>query len=255
MSKNSFISSLIVVTIFLLSTTYLSAPVTPSWSYIGETGSDHWGRLDHAFSKCAEGMRQSPINIRLSQVNRIQSIEDMKVNYLPTVFTISNNGHTIQANPSTNNNSIIVEGKEYTLQQLHFHKPSEHQINGMTFAMEGHLVHQTREGDIAVVGFFIKAGKENKELAKMWAKLPKLKTKEDIMLDKPMDLVHLLPKVKKYFLYDGSLTTPPCTERVNWVIFEAPIELSKVQIEAFRWIFPDNHRPVQPLNKRQVVSN
>jgi len=277
MNKHSFLTGLLLITIFLSMDAYLSVPAItvieekeievktepnkededpkPSWSYEGETGPDKWGSLDPAFSTCADGKEQSPINIEDSKVNLGETLGDIKFNYHPTSFTVANTGQTIQANDVTGRNSIIVEGKEYKLLQMHFHYPSEHQINGETFAMEGHLVHKNNEGNLAVLGFFIITGKENKELAEIWSKLPKQVTKKDIKLNKPVDLVHLLPKNKKYFLYDGSLTTPPCTEGVKWVVLEQPIELSKDQITAFSAIFPDNHRPVQPLNNRFILTN
>lgn len=236
--------------------THTESPEThhkPHWSYEGETGPDQWAGLDPNFTTCADGREQSPIDIELSDVKLDKTLEDIKINYKPTTFTVMNNGHTIQANDRSESNSIIVEGEEYKLIQMHFHKPSENTINGQSFDMEGHLVHQNSEGKLAVLGFLIKVGSENKELAEIWSKLPKQETKEDIKLDKPVDLVNLLPKETKTFRYSGSLTTPPCSEGVKWVLFEKPIEMSKEQVEAFGAIFPDNHRPVQPLNDRQVL--
>lgn len=226
----------------------------PHWSYEGETGPTKWAGLDPSFSSCADGREQSPIDIELSNVKLDKTLEDIKINYKPTTFTVMNNGHTIQANDRAGSNSIIVEGEEYKLIQMHFHKPSENTINGQSFDMEGHLVHKNSEGKLAVLGFLIKVGDENKELAEIWSKLPKQETKEDIELDKPVDLVNLLPKETKTFRYSGSLTTPPCSEGVKWILFEKPIEMSKEQVEAFGAIFPDNHRPVQPLNDRQVLT-
>ncbi|MEW9670072.1 carbonic anhydrase family protein [Ammoniphilus sp. 3BR4] len=226
----------------------------PHWSYEGETGPNKWAGLDPSFSTCADGREQSPIDIELSNVKLDKSLEDIEINYSPTTFTVMNNGHTIQANDKSGSNSIVVEGEEYKLVQMHFHKPSENTINGQTFDMEGHLVHKNSEGNLAVLGFLIKVGDGNKELAEIWSKLPKQQTKEDVELENPVDLVNLLPKEMKTFRYSGSLTTPPCSEGVKWILFEKPIEMSKEQVEAFGAIFPDNHRPVQPLNNREVLT-
>jgi carbonic anhydrase len=231
------------------------AHLKPHWSYEGDTGPNKWASLDPTFSKCANGTEQSPIDIELSKVKLDKSLGNIKINYKPTIFTLMNNGHTIQLNDATGSNSIVIDRIEYKLIQMHFHKPSENQINRQSFAMEGHLVHKNSEGKLAVLGFLIKAGKENKELAEAWSKLPKEETKKDIKLTYPVDLVHLLPKVKKSFQYNGSLTTPPCSEGVKWVVLEQPIEMSKDQMEAFGAIFTDNHRPVQSLNNRQVLTN
>ncbi len=226
----------------------------PHWSYKGETGPNKWGNLDSSFSTCADGKEQSPIDIELTKVKLDKTLEDVQINYKSTAFTVMNNGHTIQANDASESNSIWVEGKEYKLIQMHFHKPSENQINGQSFEMEGHLVHKNSDEKLAVLGFLIKSGMENKELAEIWSKLPKEETKEDVKLEKPVDLVNLLPKEKKSFRYNGSLTTPPCSEGVKWIVLEQPIEMSKEQIEAFGAIFSNNHRLVQPLNNRQVLT-
>lgn len=121
--------------------------------------------------------------------------------------------------------------------------------------MEGHLVHKSSDGKLAVLGVLIKVGKENAELAEVWNKLPKEATKEDIKLDKAIDLVNLLPKEKQSYSYNGSLTTPPCTEGVKWTVLEQPIEMSKEQVEAFGKLFPDNHRPVQTINNRSIITS
>lgn len=233
---------------------HTSAKHDVHWSYEGETGTEHWGELDPANSTCANGTEQSPVDIELTKVKIDKSLQDIQINYKPTVFTMMNNGHTIQANDTSGSNSIVIDGKQYKLIQVHFHKPSENQIDGKSFDMEGHLVHKNNEEQLAVLGFLISAGKENKVLAELFSKLPKEETKQDIALDNTIDLVKLLPENKKVFRYKGSLTTPPCSENVIWSVFEAPIEMSKEQIAAFGAIFPNNSRPVQPLNDREILT-
>ena len=226
---------------------------TPQWSYEEETGPEYWGELDSSYSACIQGNEQSPINIKSSQVKTSDNQDNVEIQYEPTHFSIVNNGHTIQANPATPNNSIIVEGKEYKLAQFHFHTPSEHQINSQFLDMELHLVHQNENGKLAVLGLMIQEGKENEELASIWGQLPTSETEKDIEIKDPVDLQALLPSNQTSFHYNGSLTTPPCSEAVNWIVFEEPIEMSKEQIQAFKQIFPDNQRPVQPLNEREVI--
>ncbi|MDR7002162.1 carbonic anhydrase family protein [Neobacillus niacini] len=225
------------------------------WSYEGETSPKNWGKIDTLNSQCVNGKEQSPINIEISKVQPNQALDDVKITYQPTVFTFENNGHTVQANTIELNNSIVVEGTEYKLAQFHFHQPSEHQFNRKNFEMEIHLVHQDKNNRLAVLGIMIKEGSKNKSLAEIWGKLPKEETKEGIKLIQPIDLTSLLPKSQKSFRYNGSLTTPPCSEKVKWVVLEQPIEMSKAQIDAYRKIFPDNHRPVQPLNERDVQTS
>lgn len=121
--------------------------------------------------------------------------------------------------------------------------------------MELHLVHKSEAGELAVVGIMLKGDAENKALADLWAKLPKQQTQEDVKLDSPIDLISLLPKDKWTFRYNGSLTTPPCSQSVKWIVMEQPIEVSKVQIDAYRAIFPDDHRPVQDIKGRVVQTD
>lgn len=224
------------------------------WSYNGDTGPEHWGKLDNANLACANGSEQSPVNIDFSQVTESKKLEGIQIQYEPTTFSLVNNGHTVQANVETDNNSIIIEGNEYKLDQFHFHTPSEHQFNGQNYDMELHLVHEDADGKLAVLGLLIKEGSENESLAPIWDVLPKEETEKDIPVKEPLDLQALLPQDQTSFHYNGSLTTPPCTEEVKWIIFEQPIELSKIQIQEFQEIFSDNHRPVQPLNN-EILRN
>lgn len=223
------------------------------WSYEGKTGSEHWGELDPTFSACVNGTEQSPINIEISQINPNKVLDKIDINYQPTKFTLMNNGHTIQANFKAENNSIILDGTTYNLVQFHFHTPSEHQFNGKNFDMELHLVHKNDTGNLAVLGIMIKEGKENKALSNIWANLPEKETEKDIELNTTVNLPSLLPNDQKSFIYNGSLTTPPCTEEVKWIVLEQPIDMDREQIDAFQKIFSDNHRSAQPLNDREVT--
>ncbi|TWI57963.1 carbonic anhydrase [Halalkalibacter nanhaiisediminis] len=225
------------------------------WSYEGESGPEHWGELDPTYSTCVDGSEQSPINIEFSQVDTSESIENIEIKYEPASFSLVNNGHTVQANATELNNGIIVEGQEYQLVQFHFHTPSEHQFNGQHYDMELHLVHQDINGKLAVLGVMIQEGKENENLASVWDDLPKEETENEIPINEPINLQNLLPEDQSSFHYTGSLTTPPCTEEVKWIVFKQPIEMSKEQIQAFQEIFEENHRPVQPLIERDITEN
>ena len=226
---------------------------TAYWSYTGEEGPESWGHLDESYAACVNGSEQSPINIEASQVKADGGMEDVDTQYEPTTFSVMNNGHTIQANTVSENNKMILGEAEYRLVQFHFHTPSEHQFNGQPYAMELHLVHQNENSQLAVLGLMIQEGKKNENLQAVWDMLPKEKTEQDLPIGEPINLEALLPEAGSFFHYDGSLTTPPCTEDVKWVVFEQPIEMSKEQIEAFQQIFPANHRPVQPLNEREII--
>lgn len=161
-------------------------------------------------------------------------LDSIEIQYEPTAFSIVNSGHTVQANAETQSNSIVVEGNEYKLVQFHFHTPSEHLFNSQQLDMELHLVHQDANGEIAVLGLMIQEGKENKKLVPVWDVIPKEETEKDISIKEPIDLQALLPSDQTSFYYTGSLTTPPCTEEVKWIVFEYPIEMSKEQIQAIK---------------------
>ncbi|MEK5079019.1 carbonic anhydrase family protein [Solibacillus sp. FSL W7-1436] len=225
------------------------------WSYEESTGPEHWGELDPSNLTCVNGSEQSPINVEFPEVKADGNLKETEIHYESTPFTLENNGHTIQANATTESNHIIIEGNEYKLSQFHFHTPSEHQFNGQNYDMELHLVHSDEKGELAVIGLMIQEGNENKLLASMWNELPTEKNAKADSEKYDIDLQALLPEDETTFHYTGSLTTPPCTEEVQWIIYEQPIEMSKEQIEAFRLIFPDNHRPVQPINERDINKN
>ena len=225
---------------------------TAHWTYEGETGPEHWGNLNPDFAACTNGKEQSPINIETSRVIEDKKVTDLVINYKPTEFSLTNNGHTIQGNALTNDNTFIVDNNEYKLAQFHFHTPSEHQFNGKNFDMELHFVNQNTNNQFAVLGLMIKEGASNPYLEKAWNVIPPKEITEDVKLTEPIDLMSLLPKDKDSFRYNGSLTTPPCSEAVKWIVLDEPIEMSKEQIDKFRNIFPDNHRPVQSLNEREV---
>ena len=228
---------------------------TPTWSYEGATGPDAWGDLDQTYAACVNGSEQSPINIEFSEVEIDRTIEDVEIQYEPTTFSLVNNGHTIQANTSSETNNIILDGAAYQLVQFHFHTPSEHQFNGQPYAMELHLVHQNGNGELAVLGVMIQEGDMNNQLQPVWEALQKGDSEEDISISDPINPQALLPQEQTFLYYNGSLTTPPCKEEVEWIILEQPIDMSKEQIQVFQQLFPDNHRPVQPLNEREIISN
>ncbi|WP_338469599.1 carbonic anhydrase family protein [Niallia sp. XMNu-256] len=229
---------------------------TNDWSYEGNTGPEYWGKINPNYASCSKGAKQSPVNIDLSKINKSTSSTmdlDITIQYRPSIVNTINTGFTIQANPTTKNNRLVLNGNEYTLQQFHFHTPSEHTINGQHGKMELHLVHQDKSGKIAVIGILIKEGTVHQTLNQIWNDLPKRKSKEAITSLRPLHLNQLLPKNQTFFYYEGSLTTPPCTEGVQWIVFKSPIEMSKSQIQTFQEIFPDNHRPTQPINDREIL--
>ena len=220
------------------------------WAYEGENGPQAWGQLKPEFNVCAIGQRQSPINIEATATLQGPA-EPLQFNYTPSDGTVVNNGHTIQVD-LTGDNSLTVRGSNYQLVQFHFHRPSEEQINFRRSSMVAHLVHKNSEGQLAVVAVLLDPGVANTLIDKVWTYMP-LDAGDRVRM--PMGLIdmnELLPKDQRYYQFMGSLTTPPCTEGVLWMVLKQPTQLSREQIRLFSQLVPNNARPVQPANGRAV---
>jgi len=233
----------------------------PIWHYEGDEGPERWGTIDTKFASCQSGRAQSPIDIVAPA--RRDTVEANVVKFAPTSLGIvhhehvadaMNNGHTIQVNYS-DGDTLTVGGRDYQLVQYHFHAPSEHTVNGMQFPMEMHLVHMSGEGQLAVIGVFITEGAHNAAFDPIWTNLPASKGVEHHLEHVKVDVDALLPRARTTYRYDGSLTTPPCSEGVQWFVMTVPIALSEAQIGAFTALFHGNNRPVQPLNARPVLTD
>ncbi|WP_106767865.1 carbonic anhydrase [Paenibacillus faecalis] len=234
------------LSVLTVGTPYMAADSSKTeWSYEGATGPEHWGDLSPEYAKCSTGLNQSPVPL-MNQGKKTDS--KMTFHYEAFVPTIVNNGHTIQVDVPEGNYALI-DGEKYNLLQFHFHTPSEHTYNGKLLEMEIHLVHQNEQGNLAVIGMFIKEGSANKSLDLIFNNLP-ASQEEPVTTDEKITLNSLFHKKSKFITYDGSLTTPPCTEGVTWYVFDKPVKLTRTQIDAFKDIFPNNSRPVQPLNDR-----
>lgn len=220
------------------------------WSYSGETGPEHWAKLDPAFATCAQGQQQSPIDI--STVYS-QQLDKLSFNYQPSRIAIVNNGHSIQHDYDPGS-FLEVGSQRYQLVQLHFHTPSEESINGRRAPMDIHLVHRNEAGELAVVAVQIEQGKNtNKLIGEVWSKMPREENVINIFTTRKYNVADLLPQSKQYWTFMGSLTTPPCTEGVRWIVLKDPILLSAKQIAQFKKLFKMNARPVQALNQRAVL--
>jgi carbonic anhydrase len=222
----------------------------PQWSYAGEQGPSHWATLNPEFSLCGPGKEQSPINLVWHRPRKKGG--EIEFHYKTSAFTVIDDGHTIRADFAPGN-YITLGGDRYDLEQVHFHSGSEHTIAGVSMPMELHLVHKNEKGEFAVLGVVLIQGPADGAIQLIWDSIPPHKNvaqKAAASLN-PIDFI---PKQRTHYSYVGSLTTPPCTEGVNWNVFNTPLTLSKAQILAFRKIYSANSRPVQPLNERQVVN-
>ncbi|ROP57987.1 carbonic anhydrase [Enterobacter sp. BIGb0383] len=228
-----------------------AAALAAHWGYEGGESPEHWGDMDDAFKTCRAGMNQSPINI---DVTFRAQVAPLVTHYTDGPITLLNNGHTIQAGmrPETQN-SITLDNTTWTLQQFHFHAPSENTVHGKHYAMEMHLVHTNAEGEIAVVAVMFDKGPANPELDDLWQNMP-AQAEQNAALKPDLDINKLLPTNKTYWRFSGSLTTPPCSEGVSWLVLKHPLTLSSAQLEKFTGtMHHDNNRPVQPLHGRVVV--
>ncbi|MGD1913887.1 MAG: carbonic anhydrase [Rivularia sp. (in: cyanobacteria)] len=222
-----------------------------SWGYIGKEGPENWGNLSPDFNTCQLGNNQSPINIK-SAVDA--DLPKLKINYKNSPLRIINNGHTIQVNYQSGSN-LFLNDESYELLQFHFHHPSEHKVEGEFFPMELHLVHKSQKGSLAVIGIFLKQGQENSAFQNIWQAMPLKQGNEKTISDININASDLLPKEQDYYLYYGSLTTPPCSETVNWIVLKEPVEISSQQVQKFVNIFPNNARPVQQTKRRFVLES
>jgi len=212
----------------------------PAWSYVGDNGPDRWGQMLPEWRQCAAGTRQSPIDIR--DTIRVDQ-EAIRFDYRPSRFAVLDTGHTIQVNVAPGNVMEIM-GRRYELQQFHFHRPSEERINGRQYDMVAHLVHKDADGRLAVIAVLLERGQDQPLIQTVWNYLP-LERHESYEAPVAIDLSQLLPKDKAYFTFMGSLTTPPCSEGVLWMVLRQPVQLSAQQVSIFSRLYPMNARPLQ----------
>ena len=252
----SFIKNAIFITSLLATSTAFAAD--PHWTY-----DEEWDNLSNAtnptkatdfpYAECGLGQKQSPID--LGSVKAVTSTNALKPAYKNEALTVVNNGHSIKVNvPATTKSVLSIGSEQYTLLQYHIHAPSEHVIGGKTYAAEIHFVHGTPDGKLAVVGVLVDApvtAKANVEFQNLLNVAPKNTTDAPALTASPAKIV---PNTSKFYLYSGSLTTPPCTEGVNWYVLQRPIQITPAQLTTFETLYSGNARAAQALNGRQVLA-
>ena len=218
-----------------------------AWSYEGELGPANWSKINDGWAKCGTGNRQSPIDLRDGiKVN----LEQISFDYHPSSFNEVNNGHTIQVTVG-GGNFITVGNQTYELEQLHFHRPSEERINGKGTEMVMHLVHKSAEGKLAIVAVLLERGEPHGLMQTIWDNLP-LEKQEVVAPSIVIDPMDALPARRDYFTYMGSLSEPPCSEGVLWMVFKQPRQASPAQMALFSRLYPLNARPVQSTGGRMI---
>jgi carbonic anhydrase len=226
------------------------------WTYEGPLGAEHWSDLDPAYAACNTGKSQSPIDIRNPEKADLPALR-FDYHSGPLEFLI-NNGYTIRVNyhdAAGSGNFLFVGDVRYHLTQFHFHRPSEESIRGKPWAMAVHLMHESSDGKIAGVTVLLQAGKANPTVQQIWDHMPEAKGDEEAIAGVSVNPAGLLPPDRAYYTYTGSITAPPCTEGVTWIVLKTPVEVSPEQISAFSRLYPHDVRPLQPLNGRVVLES
>jgi len=248
--NNKLLSSIALAGVLM---TGCSAASSTHWGYTGHEGPTNWGDLDPKYEMCKKGMNQAPINISKDVTIKTEGLKAIDFNYKTGASSVINNGHTIQVNVK-DGSSIKVDGITFNLIQFHFHTPSENQIEGKHFPLEAHFVHASKDGELAVVAVLFEDGKENPIIKKIWNKMPH-KAGGNATCGLSSKVVNdILPKNKEYYRFTGSLTTPPCSEGVRWLVLKNYSTISKAQaVEFLKTMHHKNNRPVLPINARKVM--
>lgn len=229
-------------------TSVAAEPHARHWDYEGAGAPDKWGQLQADFRACDLGLQQSPIDLRDA---RPASMESIDLTFVEMPLRVLNNGHTIQVN-CTPGSGMRIGAERYELVQFHFHHPSEHLLDGTRFELECHFVHRSAGGALAVIGLLLRPGAANPTLQAVWDVMPAAEGPE-IAAAARINAGDLLPRDRSYFRYNGSLTTPPCSEGVLWTVLKTPVEAAPEQLRRFALLFPGNARPVQNLARRFLL--
>ncbi|MBL4697838.1 MAG: carbonic anhydrase family protein [Phycisphaerales bacterium] len=235
----------------VLATMVLSANAgdDKKWGYTGELGPANWSQISSDCAVCADGKEQSPIDI---PADAPTNDADIVFSYQPTAINLVNNGHTVQVNYDSGS-FMVAEGKKFTLLQFHFHALSEHTIDGEHTPMEVHFVHQSDDGEYAVVGVMLERGAAHAAFGPVLANMP-VNAGETLTVEGvTINASAMLPADQSYYRYAGSFTTPPCTEGVRWFVMTTPVELSDAQVSSFESLYDNNYRPVQPMHEREFA--
>ncbi len=223
----------------------------PHWSYEDKTGPTYWDCLSEEYALCGSGKQQAPIDITESTKADLPPLE---FNYSPIPLIIENNGLSVQIT-AEKAGSLKIGDNAYQILQFHSHTPSEEAINGKRTDMVIHLVHQNIQGQLAVVALLLNVGDTPNPLIETLVQAMPKTPGEPQQHDIQIDINQLLPKDKNYYSFEGSLTTPPCSEGVKWVVLKQPISISAAQLAQYQAVHPENIRPLQPLNNRQIFSS
>ncbi|MDX8377072.1 MAG: carbonic anhydrase family protein [Mariprofundales bacterium] len=227
----------------------------PHFTYDGDNGPANWGTLSEDWAACSgTGNAQSPVDIVTANAAANSAAAALVTDYKDAALDVKNNGHSITVSYPAGS-SLTIGGSSYELLQFHFHAASEHTIDGQHSDLVAHLVHKNAEGQLAVIGVLLNEGEANNAIDAVWSNMPKDAGTNNAPEGVSINAASLLPADMSYYHYNGSLTTPPCSEIVSWYVLKNAVTVSKAQIAAFRVLYSDNVRPVQNLHERNIESN
>ncbi|MDH4120963.1 MAG: carbonic anhydrase family protein [Deltaproteobacteria bacterium] len=218
----------------------------PHWTYEGNNGPAHWGDLDNAFEACKVGKEQSPIDVPGTAPKSSRKLE---IHYQPAPVDLVNNGHTLQMTVAPGS-YIVLDGTRYDLVQFHFHTPGENAVAGKTGDMVVHFVHKNAKGALAVIDVRMTAGAANPVVTALWKFFPK-KADEKALDKSTVNPAGMLPGSQTFYSFAGSLTTPPCSEGVTWMVMDQTISVDAKDLKTFGQVFGKNARPLQPMGSRK----
>jgi carbonic anhydrase len=221
------------------------APTPVHWTYDGEDGPDHWGELSADYETCEAGTEQSPVDLSVADTTLSDELE---LDYGTVTEHVSDTGHTFQLNADADT-GLTYQGTDYSLVQMHFHDPSEHTIDGVAAPVEFHFVNTDDDGHLLVISVMALEGAHNPHYE---AFIDATTSRASGETTGEVDLAAMLPDSLQHFAYSGSLTTPPCTEGVQWIVMNTPVELDSAQIAELQGAYAHNSRPVQPLGDRTI---
>ena len=226
-----------------------SAATKLKWSYEGFNGPENWSFIDTDYLACARGMQQSPIDLS-GAINTV--LGSLELFWNVADWDLKNTGTTLRLT-ATDPGYAIIEGTRYELKEIDFHTPSEHAIDGQHFPMEAQFMHKAEDGRMAVVSVMFTGGGRNDAFEAVMARAPV--EAHDMSVVSALDPIMLVTDLGDLFRYQGSLTTPPCSEEVEWTILMDPLEVSDAALFAFSSLYRMNARPLQPLNRRYVLTD
>ena len=236
-----------------LSTAHSLAQTTAQWDYEGKRGALVWGKLDPAYAACSQGHEQSPIDIRGAHLNK--ALQPIEFHYIAGPVKLENDGHTVFVHVDPGS-YIVAGGVRYDLIGFDFHHPAEEPVKGKLTDMDAHIIHKSADGKLAIIAVRLVEDLSNPNalLATLWPHLPTTPGATDSVTDM-VSPAGLLPSDRGYWTYEGSLTTPPCTEGVRWFVYEQPVPLSRGQLRAFAALFKVNTRPLQDPHGRRIEAD